>query len=418
MTSPQPPARPLKASTAAVMLAMATVGFTVNFWAWALLSPLGPTYRKMFHISSFEQAFLVAIPVLVGSLGRVPVGALTDRFGARIMFPLITLVTIAPVLFIGHSGDSFAKVVAAGFFLGLAGTVFAVGVPFVTAWYGAAKRGLALGIFGIGMGGTAISALTTVKLADHHGLAFPFDLVAVVLAAYSVVAAFVLRDAPGRAPVTTGAWDRTVAALRLKITLELSFLYAVGFGGFVAFSVYLPTLLKTSYGLAATTASDRAAGFVLVAVILRPVGGWLSDRIHPTWVLIASFSVVAALALVVSTHLTLVPGATICFLAMAGALGAAAGACFALVGRVAPADRVGSVTGVVGAAGGLGGFVPPLVMGAIYGWTHSYAIGFVLLAAVAAAAALYTGLVMRPSGPGRDVRATRKANRKAQPALH
>jgi NNP family nitrate/nitrite transporter-like MFS transporter len=400
MTSSPPPAAKLNASTAMAMLAMATVGFTVNFWAWALLSPLGPTYRKMFHVSSFQQAFLVAIPVLVGSLGRVPVGALTDRFGARIMFPLITAITIAPVLYIGHSGDSYAKVVAAGFFLGLAGTVFAVGVPFVNAWFGAAKRGLALGIFGIGMGGTAISALTTVKLANHHGLAFPFDLVAIVLAAYALLAALILRDAPGRPAVTAGAWARTASALRLRVTLELSFLYAVGFGGFVAFSVYLPTFLKTSYGLSATTASDRAAGFVLVAVILRPVGGWLSDRIHPIPVLMASFTVVAALALVVSTHLALVPGATICFLTMAGGLGAAAGACFALVARVAPADKVGSVTGVVGAAGGLGGFLPPLVMGAVYGWTHSYAIGFVLLAAVAAAAALYTGLVMRRAGSG------------------
>jgi NNP family nitrate/nitrite transporter-like MFS transporter len=382
--------------TAAVMLGLATIGFTVNFWAWALLSPLGASYRKEFHVSSFGQAFLVAIPVLVGSLGRIPVGALTDRFGARLMFPLITALTIVPVIFIGHSGHSYLKVVLAGFFLGLAGTVFAIGVPFVTAWYPPARRGLALGIFGIGMGGTAISALTTVKLANHHGLSFPFYLVAVVLGGYAVVAAIFLRDAPGRTPARGSMWARTWSALRLKVTLQLSFLYAVGFGGFVAFSVYLPTLLKTSYGLTPSDAADRAAGFVLVAVAMRPIGGWLADRLHPVPVLTASFAVVTVLALVVATHLALVPGGTIAFLVMAGALGAAAGACFALVGRVAPPDRVGAVTGVVGAAGGLGGFVPPLVMGAVYGWTNSYAIGFVLLAVVAAAASLYAGLVMRP----------------------
>ncbi|MCU4185262.1 MFS transporter [Acidiferrimicrobium sp. IK] len=395
------PAPQVKASTAAVMLALATVGFTVNFWAWALLSPLGATYRKSFHLSSFEQAFLVAIPVLVGSLGRIPVGALTDRFGARIMFPLITALTIAPVVFIGSSGDSYVKVVAAGFFLGLAGTVFAIGIPMVNAWFGAAKRGLALGIFGIGMGGTAISALSTVKLADHHGRAFPFYLAAAALAAYAILSAVLLRDAPGRTPVTAGMWARTASAMRLRVTVQLSFLYSVGFGGFVAFSVYLPTLLKTSYGLSPGSASDRAAGFVLVAVVMRPVGGWLSDRFHPIPVLIASFAAVAALALVVATHLALVPGATACFLAMAAGLGAAAGACFALVAKVTPADKVGAVTGVVGAAGGLGGFLPPLVMGAVYGWTHSYAIGFVLLAAVAAAAALYTGQAMLQAGQDR-----------------
>jgi NNP family nitrate/nitrite transporter-like MFS transporter len=380
------------------MLGMATVGFTVNFWAWALLSPLGPSYRKAFHVSSFGQAFLVAIPVLVGSLGRIPVGALADRFGARVMFSLVTALTIAPVVFIGHAGDSYFKVVVAGFFLGLAGTVFAIGVPFVTAWYPAARRGLALGIFGIGTGGTAISALTTVKLANHHGLSFPFYLVAAVLGAYALVAALVLRDAPGRTPVTGSIWARTWSALRLKVTLQLSFLYAVGFGGFVAFSVYLPTLLKTSYGLAPSDAADRTAGFVLVAVALRPIGGWLSDRLHPVSVLTASFAVVTVLAAVAATHLALVPGGTIAFLGMAGALGAAAGACFALVGRVAPADRVGSVTGVVGAAGGLGGFIPPLVMGAVFDWTNSYAVGFLLLALVAAGAALYAGIVMRPRG--------------------
>jgi NNP family nitrate/nitrite transporter-like MFS transporter len=191
-------------------------------------------------------------------------------------------------------------------------------------------------------------------------------------------------------------WARTWSALRLKVTLQLSFLYAVGFGGFVAFSVYLPTLLKTSYGLAPSDAADRAAGFVLVAVALRPIGGWLSDRFHPVPVLTASFGVVTVLAAVVATHLALVPGATIGFLGMAGALGAAAGACFALVGRVAPADRVGAVTGVVGAAGGLGGFIPPLVMGAVFDWTNSYAVGFLLLAGVAAGAALYAGIAMRP----------------------
>jgi NNP family nitrate/nitrite transporter-like MFS transporter len=378
------------------MLGMATLGFTVNFWAWALLSPLGPSYRKMFHVSSFGQAFLVAIPVLVGSLGRIPVGALADRFGARLMFPIITALTIAPVVFIGHSGDSYLKVVVAGFFLGLAGTVFAIGVPFVTAWYPAAQRGLALGIFGIGMGGTAISALTTVRLANHHSLSFPFYLVAIVLGAYAVVAALALRDAPGRTPARGSMWARTWSALRLKVTLQLSFLYAVGFGGFVAFSVYLPTLLKTSYGLSPSDAANRSAGFVLVAVAMRPIGGWLSDRLQPALVLAASFIVVTVLAVVVATHLALVPGGTVAFLGMAGALGAAAGACFALVGRVAPPDRVGAVTGVVGAAGGLGGFVPPLVMGAVFDWTNSYAVGFILLAVVAAGAALYSGLVMRP----------------------
>jgi NNP family nitrate/nitrite transporter-like MFS transporter len=314
------------------------------------------------------------------------------------MFPLISFLAVFPVLYIGHFGDSFTKVIVAGFFLGLAGTVFAVGVPFVNAWYPPARRGYALGLFGIGMGGTAISALTTVRLANAEGRHFPFDLVAALLVVYAITAATLLRDQPDRPVVAGGLFSRTFSAMHLRATWELSFLYAVGFGGFVAFSVYLPVFLKNAYALTPVDAANRAAGFVLVAVVLRPVGGWLSDRFHPVPVLIACYCVVTAGALVVATHLTLVPGGTIAFLVMAAALGAAAGACFALVARVAPSHQVGAVTGVVGAAGGLGGFIPPLIMGAVYGSSKSYALGFILLAGIAACAATYTAVAMRDRG--------------------
>ena len=149
-----------------LMLVMATLGFGLNFWAWALISPLGPAYKDDFGLTSFQQSLLVAVPVLVGSLGRIPVGALTDRLGGRLMFPLITFATILPVLFVGQLGDSYGLVLLGGFFLGLGGTAFAVGVPFVNAWFPPERRGFALGIFGVGMGGTAVSAFTTVKLAE------------------------------------------------------------------------------------------------------------------------------------------------------------------------------------------------------------------------------------------------------------
>jgi NNP family nitrate/nitrite transporter-like MFS transporter len=146
-----------------VMLAMSLLGFALNFWAWALLSPLGAHFKDALSLSSFNQALLVAVPVVVGSLGRIPVGALTDRFGGRVMFPVVSALTIVPVLFIGYAGyRSFAGLLIGGFFLGIGGTSFAVGVPFVNAWFPPKRRGAALGLFGMGMGGTAISALTTV----------------------------------------------------------------------------------------------------------------------------------------------------------------------------------------------------------------------------------------------------------------
>jgi MFS transporter, NNP family, nitrate/nitrite transporter len=380
------------------MLTLATAGFAVNFWAWALLSPLGPLFKDSLDLSSFQQALLVAVPVVVGSIGRVPVGALTDRFGGRMMFPLVSAVTIVPVLFLGLAGDaSLVALLVGGFFLGLGGTAFAVGVPFVNAWFPPRRRGLAIGVFGAGMGGTAISALTTVRLVDSGGLATPFVVTAVVLAVYAVVAALVLRDAPGRTVPTESVGARLAATAKLPVTWQASWLYAVVFGGYVAFSVYLPAYLKTAYGLTQTDAANRMAGFVVLAVVMRPLGGWLSDRVGPARVLAVALAVVTAGAAVQAFTPPLMPLGTIAFLSMAAALGAGSGAVFALVALLAPSTKVGSVTGVVGAAGGLGGFVPPLVMGALFGAFGSYAIGLAALSAVAAGTLAFTLTVVRRS---------------------
>src|SRR3954454_16507482 len=182
-----------------LMLGLATLGFALCFWAWALLSPLAVSFTAALHLTPFQQALLVAVPVVVGSLGRIPVGALTDRFGGRVMFPIVSLATVVPVLYLGLFGhSSMAALLVGGFFLGIAGTAFAVGVPFVSAWFLPERRGFAVGVFGAGMGGTAISALTTVKLVNAHTTSTPFVITAVALTAYGVIAALVLRDAPGR----------------------------------------------------------------------------------------------------------------------------------------------------------------------------------------------------------------------------
>ncbi|MEV4566114.1 MFS transporter [Nonomuraea sp. NPDC049419] len=381
---------------AMLMLALATVGFAANFWAWALLSPLGPRFKELLGLSAPQQALLVAVPVIVGSIGRIPVGALTDRYGGRVMFPLVSAVTIVPVLFIGLAGQtSFPALLAGGFFLGIAGTAFAVGVPFVNAWFPPHRRGLAVGIFGAGMGGTAVSALTTVGLVEWGGAAAPFVITAVVLAVYAVVSWLVLRDAPGRSIPGEPLMTRLTATARLPITWQACLLYAVAFGGYVAFSVYLPAYLQTGYGLGQADAAYRMAGFVVLAVLMRPIGGWLSDRIGPVRVLAGVFAVVTVMAAIQALTPPLLPVGTVAFLSMAAALGAGSGATFALVAQVAPADKVGSVTGLVGAAGGLGGFVPPLVMGFIYGRLGSYGLGLALLAVTAALAVVLTLTAVR-----------------------
>ncbi len=386
-------------SSPVLMVVVATLGFAVNFWAWALISPLGPMFRdtgSLGELTESDVALLVAVPVLVGSLGRIVAGALTDRYGGRLMFSVISAVTIVPVLFIAFVAlDSYVLLLVGGFFLGIAGTVFAVGVPFVNAWFPPERRGLAVGVFGAGMGGTAISALTTVTLFADVGRRAPFLITAAVLAAYAVLAWVLLRDAPGRVVPTTSLLTRLNANARLPITWQASVLYAVAFGGYVAFSVYLPAYLKTAHDLTATDSANRMAGFVVVAVLMRPVGGWLSDRFGAVPVLAFSYGAVAVGAAVSAGTPPLAGVGTAAFLLMAAALGCGSGATFALIAKTTDPGRVGGVTGLVGAAGGLGGFVPPLVMGFVYGRTESYAVGLWLLAATAALTLALTLTVVR-----------------------
>jgi NNP family nitrate/nitrite transporter-like MFS transporter len=372
------------------MLLLATIGFGINFWAWALISPLGAAYRDRLDLTGFQQSVLVAVPVVVGSLGRIPVGALTDRIGARIMFPVVSLITVLPVLFVGLVAESYPALLVGGFFLGLGGTTFAIGVPLVNAWYPPARRGTALGIFGIGMGGTAISAFTTVRLSQNVGPQAPFLIVAAALVLFAAVSAALLRDAPGRTAPQGSFLARTWSTARLPATGQLALLYAIGFGGFVAFSVYLPTYLINAYGLEPEAAALRTAGFVVLAVAMRPVGGWLSDRWDPIGVLVVSFVGSAALAVLAALELELLPAGTVAFLGLAALLGASSGATFALVARMAPPEKVGAVTGLVGAAGGLGGFIPPLVMGAVFDVVGDYSLGLALLAVACLGTALFT----------------------------
>lgn len=382
-----------------LMLILATIGFAVNFWAWSLLSPLGPVFRdsgQMGQLTESQVSLLVAVPVIVGSLGRIPVGALTDAYGGRIMFVIISLATIVPVLVIGFFElHSYVGMLIGGFFLGIAGTTFAVGVPFVNGWFPPAKRGLAVGVFGAGMGGTAVSALTTVDLYQGIDDQAPFVIASIGLAIFAVVAWVWLRNPPAQQPPSGSFTSRLKTNALLPITWQACVLYAVAFGGYVAFSVYLPAYLKTTYDLPVGDAAMRMAGFVAVAVVLRPVGGWLADRLGAINVLVAVFAIVAVGAGVAALEPVLEPAGAVAFLTMAAALGAGSGATFALIARATDPARVGGVTGLVGAAGGLGGFVPPLIMGYIYGRTASYSLGLWLLAITAVLTLVLTVTVVR-----------------------
>ena len=375
-------------------LLLVTLGFGVNFWAWALLSPLGPVYVE--RGLAQDASLIVALPVLVGSLGRILVGGLSDRFGGHLMFPLVSLLTVIPVLFLGLVGQfTYSTLLLGGFFLGIAGTTFAIGVPYVNAWFPPAKRGMATGLYGVGMGGTAISAFTTVPLVDSVGTAAPFVITSIALVIYAILAWLFMHDAPTWSPSTKSILAQSLTAMRLKVTWQACYLYALSFGGYVAFSVFLPTMLKNWYGLTTADASFRMAGFVIVAVVMRPLGGTLSDRIGASRTLLISYTAVALAALMLAFQPALMPIGTIDFIVMAAGLGLGSGAVFALVAQAADPSVVGSVTGFVGAAGGLGGFVPPLVMGAIHASSGSYSLGIVLLLMATLGAVVVTLFVAR-----------------------
>lgn len=374
-------------------LALATLAFAISFWAWNMIAPLGVRYAEALSLTAGEKSLLVATPVLVGSLGRILAGALTDRFGGRLMFTVLLLATAPFVLLVAVAGDreSYALLLLFGFFLGIGGTTFAVGIPFVNAWYSADRRGFATGVFGAGMGGTALSAFFTPRFVDWFGYGVTHAIIAVALVVVAFVVWSAMRDAPAWAPNTDPVVPKLVAALKLPVTWQMSFLYAVAFGGFVAFSTYLPTYLKDVYDFDLTQAGTRTAGFAIAAVVARPAGGILSDRVGPRLVAATSFAGAAVMAVVVALQPQPEVPAGIAFVVLAAFLGLGTGGVFAWVAEQAPKERVGSVSGLVGAAGGLGGFFPPLVMGATYDEVdHSYTTGLVLLCITAVTALLFT----------------------------
>ncbi|HET6830713.1 MAG TPA: MFS transporter [Solirubrobacterales bacterium] len=381
-------------------LGLATAAFTICFYAWALLGPLGPDLQEQLDLSDGQIALTISIPVVLGSLMRIPLGVLAARHGGRAVFTALMAFTPLPLLGLALFNDSYGAVLACGLLLGFAGASFAVGVPFVNRWYPPERQGFALGIYGMGMGGTVLGALTAPAIVDATSIAVPFLFAAVLVGAMAVAFWLLAADAPAPAPPPS-TMLAALSSFRGRGSghaWALTLFYFVAFGGFVAMFLYLPKLLVDVHDLTKTDAAARAAGFAVLAVIARPVGGILSDRTGARSILVASFVGTALLALVLAgAYEDMVPLTAAC-LTLAVFLGLGTGAVFKLVPEWFP-QRVGAVTGVVGAAGGLGGFFPPLVMALVKAETGGYALGFVLMA-VAAAIALAVITALRGSAAG------------------
>ncbi len=379
-------------------LTLATISFGVCFYAWALLGPLGPDLQDQLGLSNTELALTISIPVVLGSLMRIPLGVLTDRYGGRRMFTALMAFTPLPLIGLALFNDSWVAVLAFGFLLGFAGASFAVGVPFVNGWYPPARQGFALGIYGIGTGGTVVGALTAPRIAKATSLDVPFWIAAGLVAVMAAVFWALAKDAPRSATSKPASIFAALSVFRGRGSgraWALTLFYFMAFGGFVAMFLYLPKLLVDVHDLSKTDAGSRAAGFALLAVVARPIGGWLSDRIGAKTVLIASFVGTTILALTLAADYKHMVPLTISCLTMAVFLGLGTGGVFRLVPEWYPKE-IGAVTGVVGAAGGLGGFFPPLAMALVKSQTGSYALGFVLMAVVAAIALLVLLAIGRP----------------------
>jgi NNP family nitrate/nitrite transporter-like MFS transporter len=368
-----------EASSSRVQLVLGTVSFAICFAAWGLISAFAPRFRELFHLTATQTAFLVAVPVLLGALLRIVTGMLADRFGGRIVFAVLMIVVAAPA-YVVPIVPSYQKLLIVAFFLGIAGSSFAVGVGFVSRWFPAEKQGSALGVYGLGNIGQSAAVFFGPVLAVALGWQNVFRGMAALLILWGVAFYLVARNSPKSVrPAGVGTMVRLLS--REKLSWVLSLFYFLTFGGFVAFSIYLPVLLKDQFGLKPADAGFRTAGFVVLATLARPLGGWLSDKIGGARVLQIVFLGVVPFALLMSwpSMLPFTVGALGC----AFLLGNGNGAVFKLVPQYFPKE-VGTVTGLVGAMGGLGGFFPPLVLGFFRDRLHTVWPGFVLLAFVSA----------------------------------
>jgi MFS transporter, NNP family, nitrate/nitrite transporter len=366
-------------SRANLQLALGTVSFAICFAAWGLISAFAPRFRETFHLTATQTAFLVAVPVLLGALLRIVTGMLADRFGGRAIFSLLLIVVAVPAYLVPVV-SSYKLLLYVAFFLGMAGSSFAVGVGFVSRWFPPGKQGGSLGIYGLGNIGQSAAVFLGPVLAVAVGWQNIFRGMAALLVVWGVAFYLLARNSPTTVrPASIGAMLQLLSRERLSWVLSL--FYFLTFGGFVAFSIYLPVLLKDQFGLKPADAGFRAAGFVVLATLARPLGGWLADKIGGARVLHVVFLGVIPFALLMSWR-SMLPF-TVGALGCAFLLGNGNGAVFKLVPQYFPKE-VGTVTGLVGAMGGLGGFFPPLLLGFFRDHWHTTWPGFALLALVSA----------------------------------
>lgn len=371
-------ARSLRKSGHFPSLIAGLVHFDISFMVWVLLGALGAYVAKDLGLSSFEKGLVVAVPPLGGAAFRLLLGGLADRVGIKGLGLITMGLTTLPLLWGWLAGGALFQVLGIGLLLGVAGASFAVALPLASRWYPPEQQGLVLGIAGAGNSGTVIAALAAPRLAEHVGWHGVFGLALIPVCAAWVLFAILAKEPP---KVVSATKVSPLSLLRETDPRWLCGFYAVTFGSFVGLAGYLSIYFVDRFNLLKVTAGGFAAICTVAGSLLRPLGGALADRFSGTRVLQVALIGVGAMAIGVAAG----PGlaATVVLLAVSlGLLGMCNGAVFQMVGVRLP-SRVGAMTGLVGAAGGLGGFALPFGFGALKSATGGFGTGFALLGAAA-----------------------------------
>lgn len=363
-----------------VQLPLQTLNLVVGFMVWVLISSLLPFIKEDIAIPENQLALVTAIPVILGSILRIPLGYYANQFGARKIFLISFVLLLFPVYYISIA-TSMTDLMIGGLFLGIGGAVFSVGVTSLPKYYPKERHGFVNGIYGAGNLGTAVSAFAAPVIASKFGWSTTVQMYLVILAIF-IIANFLLGDKQ-EPKVKTPLLEQIKGVYKNEKLWLLSLFYFITFGSFVAFTIYLPNFLVANFGLDKVDAGLRTAGFIVLATALRPIGGWLADRFHSLVLLMFVFGgyTIAAMGLSFAPS---IGWYTIGCLTIAFCAGMGNGVIFKLVPMYFQ-KQAGIVNGIVSAMGGLGGFFPPLILTLLFNLTGHYAIGFMALSEVALA---------------------------------
>lgn len=386
-------------------LGCAFLYFDMSFMVWVILGALANSIVPDLQLSDAQRGLMVATPLLGGAFLRLVLGLLSDRIGARKTAMIGMALTVLPLLLGWMWADSFEKILVVGLLLGVAGASFAVALPLASRWYPPRYQGLAMGIAGAGNSGTALATFFGPRLAEWTGSwNVVFGLAIVPIALTLAIFAIFAKDSPNQpAPKPLRAY---ASILSQRDAWWFCLFYSVTFGGFVGLASFLNSYFKLQYDLEPATAGTVATFCVISGSFLRPVGGYLADRFGGIRMLVLLFLAVAVLLLAQAFSPPLAIGGTVLVCTM-GVLGMGNGSVFQLVPQRFP-NEIGVITGVVGAAGGVGGFFLPTLLGVLKQWTGSFAGGFAAFAVLGLVSAFALTLVSR-SWEGTFVTAEGKA---------